>query len=206
MPFVKSGREPKPARSVTRTKKALEVVSKDLVPVPGDAGRGAKAWHTKGVPTKKSKAFEMKAENTLQRKAFEAYLEMGEYRNLDAVAKLVGRTLITVQKWSRSFEWVNRCLQWELENQGNLTLESFAENRRKKKFMLQLVDASLKDAAVLDEDGNVKESRIILKSAADVRTFVSLRTEILDEGKRKVEMPGSGGTQNIQNAVFIIRK
>jgi hypothetical protein len=188
-------------------KKAVESVSADLLPAVTDISPvpAGQEWKHRGSVARKVREMELKPENIVQRKAFEAYLEMGELRSLPAVAQMIGKNVALVQAWSAKYNWVQRCLAWEAENQGNLTLESFSENRRKKRFMLQLVDAALKDSAILDEDGNVEKSKIMLRSASDIRTFVALRQEILDEGKVKTNLPGSG-TQNIQNAVFIIRK
>ena len=55
-------------------------------------------------------------ETDLQRRAFEMYYGLGEKRSLKAVAKAIGRTERTVAGWSRSYNWVARVTQRNIEN------------------------------------------------------------------------------------------
>ena len=58
---------------------------------------------------------ELSKENALQREAFEIYYQLGDKRSLRAVAEKVGRTERSVAGWSRSFNWVDRVSQREIE-------------------------------------------------------------------------------------------
>ena len=61
----------------------------------------------------------LSGENGLQREAFEIYYQLGDKRSLRAVAEKVGRTERTVAGWSRSFSWVDRVSQREIEDAKN---------------------------------------------------------------------------------------
>lgn len=58
-------------------------------------------------------------ENALQKEAFEIYYQLGEKRSLRLVAEKVGRTERTVAGWSRSYSWVDRVSQREIEDAKN---------------------------------------------------------------------------------------
>ena len=62
---------------------------------------------------------ELSKENGLQREAFEIYYQLGENRSLRKVADKVGRTERTVAGWSRTFNWVDRVNQREIEDAKN---------------------------------------------------------------------------------------
>ena len=62
---------------------------------------------------------ELSKENSLQREAFEIYYQMGDKRSLRAVANKIERTERTVAGWSRSFNWVDRVSQREIEEHKN---------------------------------------------------------------------------------------
>lgn len=62
---------------------------------------------------------QLSKENTLQREAFEIYYMLGDKRSLKAVADKIGRTERTVAGWSRSFSWVDRVKQKEIEDARN---------------------------------------------------------------------------------------
>ena len=62
---------------------------------------------------------QLSKENSLQREAFEIYYLMGDKRSLRAVAEKIGRTERTVAGWSRSFSWVDRVSQREIEEHKN---------------------------------------------------------------------------------------
>lgn len=58
---------------------------------------------------------ELSKENPLQREAFEIYYQMGDKRSLRAVAEKVDRTERCVAGWSRTYNWVDRISQREIE-------------------------------------------------------------------------------------------
>ena len=62
---------------------------------------------------------QLSKENPLQREAFEIYYQLGDKRSLAKVAEQVGRTERTVAGWSRSYSWVDRVSQREIEDAKN---------------------------------------------------------------------------------------
>lgn len=62
---------------------------------------------------------ELSKENSLQREAFEIYYQLGDERTLRRVAEKVDRTERTIAGWSRSFNWVDRVAQREIEEGRN---------------------------------------------------------------------------------------
>lgn len=62
---------------------------------------------------------QLSKENTLQREAFDIYYMLGDKRSLKAVAEAIGRTERTVAGWSRSFSWVDRVKQRDIEEAKN---------------------------------------------------------------------------------------
>lgn len=60
---------------------------------------------------------QLSKENTLQREAFDIYYMLGDRRSLKAVADRIGRTERTVAGWSRTFSWVDRVKQREIEEE-----------------------------------------------------------------------------------------
>ena len=62
---------------------------------------------------------QLSKENSLQREAFEIYYQLGDQRSLRLVAEKVGRTERTIAGWSRSYSWVDRVSQREIEDAKN---------------------------------------------------------------------------------------
>ena len=63
---------------------------------------------------------ELSKENSLQREAFEIYYHLGDKRSLKQVAEKIERTERTVAGWSRSYNWVDRVKQREIEDAKNM--------------------------------------------------------------------------------------
>lgn len=143
-------------------------------------------------------------ENAQVREAFEYYLSLGEERNLGKVAEYIGVVPRTVGVWSSKYEWVNRALDYDRENADTITIESFGEQREKRKFGLRLIDKILKDSVTFDESGNIATCKIAAKTPSDVRTLISLRDEILNPLRKNTNAPGQSIHAN--NAVFILKK
>ena len=66
------------------------------------------------------KVAQLSTENSLQREAFEIYYHLGDRRSLKQVAEEIERTERTVAGWSRSFNWVDRVKQREIEDAKNM--------------------------------------------------------------------------------------
>ena len=63
---------------------------------------------------------QLSTENSLQREAFEIYYHLGDKRSLKLVAEKIERTERTVAGWSRSYNWVDRVKQREIEDAKNM--------------------------------------------------------------------------------------
>lgn len=63
---------------------------------------------------------QLSKESNLQREAFELYYHLGEKRSLRQVAKEIERTERTVAGWSRTYNWVDRVKQREIEDAKNM--------------------------------------------------------------------------------------
>ena len=72
----------------------------------------------KGV--NKGNMAQLSKESNLQREAFELYYHLGEKRSLRQVAKEIERTERTVAGWSRTYNWVDRVKQREIEDAKNM--------------------------------------------------------------------------------------
>ena len=80
-------------------------------------------------------------ENELQSRAFEMYYGLGDKRSLRAVAETIGRTERTVAGWSRSFNWVARVTQRNIEN---------SQNKREEALNTQLTDVRAKYRVIIN--------------------------------------------------------
>jgi len=100
-------------------------------------------------------------ETELQRRAFEMYYGLGDKRSLRAVAETIGRTERTVAGWSRSFSWVARVTQRNIEN---------AQNKREEAVNTQLTDVRTRYRVVI---GNLMEelSQRVIKGELKVRNI-----------------------------------
>lgn len=139
--------------------------------------------------------------------AFERYLAMGDSRSLKRLAEEVGIALQTAEIWSKKFGWQKRMKHIKQENAEVEFIESAADQRKNRTLQLKIIDRMIRDSVVLDEDGNIVDTKVQAKSTSDLRMLIATRNEILYPSRPGASTSsGSGGTQNIQNAVFIIKK
>lgn len=150
----------------------------------------------------RGRKLEVGNETMEQRRAFEEYSRLGDERSLVKVADIVGKTDVTIQKWSKCFGWVERVKKLDNAIIDTASVESLPEQMDNRKRNLKLIDVMLRDAAVIDENGNIVESKIKLKSMTDIRTALEVREALLGRDKTGK----SGDTTNIDKAVFIIKK
>lgn len=162
-----------------------------------------RTWYESQNGSKQAK--DAPVENTQVREAFEYYLSLGEERNLGRVAEYIGLHPRTVVKWSSKYEWVQRAMDYDRDNADTITIESFGEQREKRKFGLKLIDKILKDTVTFDESGNIITCKIAAKTPTDIRTLISLRDEILNPLRKNVNAPGQQSI-HANNAVFILKK
>lgn len=128
-------------------------------------------------------------ENELQKKAFEIYYMMGEKRSLRAVAEEIGRTERTVAGWSRSFSWVARVTQRNIED---------AKNRREEQINTQLTDVRTKYRIIINNfmaqlSNDVLNGKIKVKNINDFEKLVKLDLLLMGEAVERTEI--TGGTE-----------
>lgn len=143
-------------------------------------------------------------ETVEHRLAFEEYIKLGDERSLAKVAEITGKHELTVQRWSSVFDWVGRARAIDMANIDTAGVEPLPEQMESRKRNLKLVDVMLREAAVIDEDGNIVSSKVKLKSMTDIRTALEVREALLGSVARTNGK--TGNIENIEKAVFIIKK
>lgn len=137
--------------------------------------------------------------------AFEKYIELGPDRTYGKLAEITGYGSDSISRWGRKYNWVQRVRELTDVAINSLVVEPVSESMRKRKNHLQLLDFMLKDAAVVDENGNIIGSNVKLKSMQDVQRALETRESILRTDNGKAGGMLGPGTQ-IGQAVFIIKK
>ena len=135
---------------------------------------------------------ELSKENALQREAFEIYYQLGDKRSLRAVAEKVGRTERSVAGWSRSFNWVDRVSQRQIEEnktagEATILLAQTVEAKTKYRIMMNnlLTMASRKIAS----------GELGIKTVADLEKVVKLDLLLLGEATDRQDNTGTSSTE-----------
>ena len=136
------------------------------------------------------KVAQLSTENSLQREAFEIYYHLRDRRSLKQVAEEIERTERTVAGWSRSFNWVDRVKQREIEdarNMGGNALNAQTTDVRAKyrviinNFMEELsrrvIKGEIKIRNIQDFERLVKLDLLLMGEATD-NTSSSNTTEL----------------------------
>lgn len=126
-------------------------------------------------------------ENDLQKKAFEMYYGLGEKRSLKAVAETIGRTERTVAGWSRSFNWVARVTQRNIEN---------AKNKQEEAINTQLTDVRTKYRVIINNfmaelSKRVVKGEIKVRNIQDFERLVKLDLLLMGEATDRTEVAGN---------------
>lgn len=126
-------------------------------------------------------------ENDLQSRAFEMYYGLGEKRSLKAVAETIGRTERTVAGWSRSFNWVARVTQRNIEN---------AQNKREEAINTQLTDVRTKYRVIINNFMDELSKRVIkgelkVRTIQDFERLVKLDLLLMGEATDRTEVAGT---------------
>lgn len=132
-------------------------------------------------------ADKLSKENELQKKAFEIYYMLGEKRSLRAVAEEIGRTERTVAGWSRSFNWVSRVTQRNIED---------AKNRREEQINTQLTDVRTKYRIIINNfmaqlSKDVLDGKIKIRNVQDFERLVKLDLLLMGEAVERTEITGT---------------
>lgn len=126
-------------------------------------------------------------ENELQKRAFEMYYGLGDKRSLKAVAETIGRTERTVAGWSRSFNWVARVTQRNIEN---------AKNKQEEAINTQLTDVRTRYRVVINNLMAELSQRVVkgefkVKNITDFEKLVKLDLLLMGEATERTEVAGS---------------
>lgn len=121
--------------------------------------------------------------------AFEIYYKLGETRNHGKVAKQVGRSAKTIEKWAGQYRWTPRVKERERQAAEFLLMQKTAQEEAEvKKKHLTLIDATIgKWAKKLTDD------KIRLRSVEDLERLVKLRWELTNMAEKRVNPTGMGG-------------
>lgn len=125
-------------------------------------------------------------ENTAQREAFEIYYALGSKRSLKTVAQQIGKTERTVAGWSRSFNWVARVQQRDIEE---------AKNRDTNNISAQTTDVRTRYRIIMNNlmaraTEKMAEGKLEIKTISDLERVVKLDLLLMGEATEKTESNG----------------
>ena len=126
-------------------------------------------------------------ENELQSRAFEMYYGLGDRRSLRAVAETIGRTERTVAGWSRSFNWVARVTQRNIEN---------SQNKREEAINTQLTDVRARYRVIINNfmaelSKRVLRGEIRVRNIQDFERLVKLDLLLMGEATDRTDVVGN---------------
>jgi hypothetical protein len=147
-----------------------------------------------------------KSENLEQRLLFEEYVSMGSSRSLKKLMEHTKRSWKTVQAWSIRFKWNIKARERDKELMETIGMETPRENVERRKLSLDIVNKMIADIAILDDAGEVVDTKIKAKSVLDLRTLIDVRDEILGVKERMEKNSKQNNQTNIDKAIFIIKK
>lgn len=144
---------------------------------------------------------ELSKENGLQREAFEIYYQLGDKRSLKAVSKQIGRTERTVAGWSRTFNWVDRVNQREIEEKkrssdNDSILAQTIDAKTRYRIMLnnllamasrKIASGELKIRNVQDLERVVKLDLLLMGEATDRQENNTSSTELSQADKDRLD-------------------
>lgn len=132
---------------------------------------------------------QLSKENSLQREAFEFYYHMGEKRSLKAVAHKVDRTERTVAGWSRTFNWVDRVKQREIEDAKNLRGEALNSQTTDVKTRYRILVNNL----MSQFSKKIANGEVAIKTISDLERLVKLDLLLMGEAGDRQELIGALG-------------
>jgi hypothetical protein len=135
---------------------------------------------------------ELSKENPLQREAFEIYYQMGDKRSLKAVAEKVDRTERSVAGWSRTFNWVDRVSQREIEEakySDNMD-EILAQTVASKTSYRIMISNLMKQVS-----RKIARGELAVRNIQDFERMVKLDLLLMGENTEKIETTGTNSTE-----------
>lgn len=135
-------------------------------------------------------------ENEMQSRAFELYYGLGDARSLKKVADTIGRTERTVAGWSRSFNWVARVTQRNIENSQSI---------KDGGINPQLTDVRAKYRIIINNfmaelSKRVLKGEIKVRNVQDFERLVKLDLLLMGEVTDRTEVAGSNSVELSQDA------
>lgn len=135
---------------------------------------------------------QLSKENSLQREAFEIYYQLGDQRSLRLVAEKIGRTERTVAGWSRSFSWVDRVSQREIEENKN--------NESNNTILAQTVDIKTRYRIMINNlmaqaSRKIARGELAIRNVQDYERIVKLDLLLMGESTEIGETKGSNTTE-----------
>lgn len=129
----------------------------------------------------------MSKENKLQREAFETYYYLGDKRSLKLVAEKVNRTERTIAGWSRSFNWVDRVKQREIEDAVNEGVNRLNSQTTDIKVRYRILMNSLIEKA----NKQVAEGSLCIKNIPDLERVIKLDLLLMGEATNREDSTSS---------------
>ena len=132
---------------------------------------------------------ELNKENRLQKEAFEIYYQLGADRSLRKVAEKVGRTERTIAGWSRSYSWVDRVSQREIEDAKNNATDKALLNSQttdvKTRYRIMINNLMAKASQ------KIAKGELCIKNVQDFERVVKLDMLLMGEVTERGENIGA---------------
>lgn len=160
----------------------------------------------KSTPIKKIiKQTAAPVEREEQRRAFDAYIALGDNRNITQLAKQTQIPRSTLARWCTKFKWAQRIIEMNQDHGIARSIEPIEDQVANKRLIIDGLNFMIKGSFELDEERKVIGASFMPKNVADFERCVALRERVL-YGDR--DAPGKGGQSHTQigQAVFIIKK
>ena len=114
-----------------------------------------------------------KGESAQAFEAFFLYLEMGASRSLRAVSQELGKSKTLIDRWSRTYKWVERCRAWDNHIQHEAKKAAITEVRNMTKRHVTMAQ-QIQNAAMLA----LKELGSDMVNPKNFAAIVKLATEL----------------------------
>lgn len=130
---------------------------------------------------------ELSKENNLQREAFELYYHLGDKRSLKQVADKIARTERTVAGWSRTYNWVDRVKQREIEDAINEGVNRVNAQTTDVKTRYRILMNNL----IAQASKKVANGELSIKNIPDLERVVKLDLLLMGEATDRQDNTGS---------------
>lgn len=161
-------------------------------------------WWNMSSIQKVTKRTTIPAEREEHRRAFDAYLALGDDRSITALSEKIGKSKIVLSRWAAKFNWVQRVVEWSQQQGMARSIEPIEDQLANKRLIIDGINFMIKNSFILDDDGKVKGSSFMPRNVSDFEKCVALRERVL-YGDKETTKSGQSHTQ-IGQALFIIKK